>query len=105
MERTKLPPRRETETISFEFENLSYVLSVSRFTDGSLGEIFLNASSITSAANKNAHDAAVLYSIARQYGVPHEVLFDALLKLDDGTSASAIGKALELLNAAHKVSP
>lgn len=43
-----------------------------------------------------ARDAAVVFSIARQYGVPFGILFDALTKLKDGSPAGAIGVALKM---------
>jgi hypothetical protein len=98
--RTVLAPRRESTGLSFEHDGVAYRATISRFEDGSIAELFLNAGKLGSAADKMAHDAAVIYSIARQYGVPERVLYDALTKLKDGSPAGPLGLVLALLSGA-----
>ena len=62
--RRRLPARRQCETFSLECAGLSYVATVSRFDDGSIGEIFLSNHKSGSAADVNARDAAIAVSFA-----------------------------------------
>lgn len=96
--RSRLPDRRRSETISFEHGGVPYEATFSRFPDGSVGELFLSAGKTGSAADVLGRDAAVLLSIALQYGVPQQVLYDALAKLVDGSAAGPIGAALTLVD-------
>jgi ABC-type spermidine/putrescine transport system permease subunit II len=96
MTRRRFSNRRQTESFKFEHNGIAYRASVSRFEDGEIGELFLNAGKIGCAADIVAHDAAVIFSIARQYGVPLQTIKDALAKLPDCTPAGPIGVALEL---------
>lgn len=92
--RLTLPARRATESFAFTFEGLRYVAHFSCFADGAIGELFLNQR-MTTAADKAAHDAAIMFSLARQHGVPCDVIFGALAKLHDGSPATAFGIALQ----------
>ena len=94
--RETLPNRRPSESFIFEHESVAYHATISRFPNGSIAELFLDAGKIGSAVNVMAHDAAVVFSIARQYGTPLESIKSALLKLEDNSCAGAIGGALEL---------
>jgi hypothetical protein len=94
--RQQLPNCRQAETFEFEHEGVRYRASVGRFSDGSISEIFLNAGKIGSAADTVGHDAAVVFSIARQHGVSTAVLLGALAKLPDGSPAGPLGRALAL---------
>lgn len=94
--RQPLPNRRPSETFEFDHEGMRYVASVGRFDDGTLAELFLNAGKVGSAAGTVAHDAAVTFSIARQYNVPMGILRDALAKLADGSPAGPLGRALDI---------
>jgi hypothetical protein len=40
--RNRLPNRRPAESFEVELEGLSYTATVGRFTDGTIGELFLN---------------------------------------------------------------
>lgn len=95
--RNILATRRESSTITFEHDGIPYRATISRFDDGSIAELFLNAGKPGSAADTVAHDAAVIYSIARQFGVPEVVLFEALSKLKDGSPAGPVGRALAVI--------
>ena len=98
--RQNLPTRRESTTFNFEAEGgLRYVASVSRFPDGTLGEIFLNNHKASSAADVNACDAAVVCSIALQFGVPSEVIRSAVMRDAKGAARGPLGRALDILAA------
>jgi hypothetical protein len=94
-ERRRLPNRRASESFAFEAAGLRYTATVSRFADGSVGEVFLTK--VNSRADVNARDAAVVVSIALQYGVPIEVIRKALMRNADGTASGPLGAALDLI--------
>lgn len=94
--RQYLPNRREGETFCFENEGVSYTATISRFDDGSIAEMFLNAGKLGSAVHTMARDAAVVFSISRQCGVPMGVLYSALAKLEDCSPSGPVGVALKI---------
>lgn len=93
--RRALPSRRESETFDFEHSGVRYTATLSRFRDGDIAEMFLNAGKVGCAADAVAHDAAVLFSIACQFGVPVDVSSRSLAKLEDGNPAGPVGVALQ----------
>lgn len=96
-ERSRLPNRRASETFALECAGLSYVATISRLGDGCLGEIFLTNHKAGSAAGIMASDAAVVCSLALQYGVPVDVIRKALCRDSHGRASGPLGAALDLL--------
>ena len=64
--RHRQPDRRASETFSLQSVGLSYVATISRFDDGSLGEIFLTNYKAGSAADTGTRHAAIVCSIRLQ---------------------------------------
>jgi hypothetical protein len=65
---------RASETFDLESQLLKFTCTVSRFSDGSVAEIFLQNHKAGSMAGINAQDAAVIFSLALQHGVPFETI-------------------------------
>ena len=105
--RSRLPPRRASETFRFELGGLHYHATISRFhyhatisrftEGGRVAEIFLSNYRSGSQADANARDAAVAASLAFQYGCPLEVLRGALLRDMQGSPATPLGMALDIV--------
>jgi len=95
MSRRRLSNRRPAETFSIEVGGLNYVVSVGRFDDGSLAEIFISNGKAGSDSDTAARDSAVVASIALQYGVPAEVIRRALMRNRDGSACGPLGAALD----------
>lgn len=93
--RRRLPNRRSCTTFDFESQGLKFTASFSRFADGSISELFIRNHKASSMAGINAADAAVLFSIARQYGAPLEVLRKALMRDANGKASGPICAALD----------
>jgi hypothetical protein len=93
--RQRLPNRRHSESFELTCHGLRYSATVSWFDDGSLGEVFINNHKPGSASDINARDAAVVVSIALQYGVPLDVIRHALLRDAQGFAASPLGAVLD----------
>jgi ribonucleoside-diphosphate reductase alpha chain len=95
--RRRLPDRRRSIVFSFECSGLHYTASASWFDDGELGEIFVGNHRTDSHADSCAKDAAILASIALQFGAPLDVLRRAVLRDSQGRPSTPIGHALDLL--------
>jgi hypothetical protein len=97
MTRQRLPDRRSSTVFGFECNGLRYTASASWFDDGRLGEVFVGNHRADSHADACAKDAAILGSIALQFGTPLDVLCKALLRDSQGRPLTPIGTALDLL--------
>jgi hypothetical protein len=84
--RNRLPNRRASVTYNFEFEGHRYRATVSRFDDGRIGEIFLDAGKVGSALQHHASTSAILASLLLQHGVAPETIRQAV----DGPIAIAL---------------
>lgn len=96
--RTRLPNRRLAEHFSFDHEGISYIASYGLFPDGGLAEVFIMSGKAGSAADTAAKDAAVIASIALQYGIPLSTIRKALLRDQRGSPGSPLGVALDFLS-------
>lgn len=74
-----------------------YTATVGRFSDGRVGEIFLNNHKSNSAADVNAMDAAIVFSIAIQYGADIETVRRALCRDSLGRASGPPFAALDRL--------
>jgi hypothetical protein len=97
--RQRLPNRRLCETFEFDVSGLHYTATVGRNADGSIGELFLTNHKTNSAADTNARDAAITFSIAVQHGADPEVIRKALCRDSQGRPSGPLAAALDLLGA------
>jgi hypothetical protein len=74
MARQRLPNRRHSETFELTLGGLKYTVTLSRFADGRIGELFLTNHKSASAADQLARDAGIVFSIAVQCGADPEVI-------------------------------
>jgi hypothetical protein len=93
--RNRLPHRRAAETIAFEHAGAGFSLTAGYYPDGRVGEVFLNADRANSLLDFIAADAAILTSLALQYGAPLDEIRHALKRDSRGEAASPIGAALD----------
>jgi hypothetical protein len=91
-ERERLPNRREAEVIDFAHAGRPWTLTIGRFPDGRIGEIFLNTPK-GSAIGEIAQESAIVASLALQSGCALKTLRHAL----DGRDAGPLARALELV--------
>jgi hypothetical protein len=95
--RERLANRRSCETFNIVCNNLDYTVSIGRFPDGRLAEIFISNGKSGSDADAAAKDSAVICSIALQHNVPLETIRHALLRSSSGVASSPLGTALDQL--------
>jgi hypothetical protein len=99
MTREIFATRRFAETFDLTSGGLAYTASIGRFADGRIAEIFLTNHKAGSAADTNAKDAAVVCSIALQFGVPVDVLRKALMRDSRGAPCGPLAVALDMVAA------
>jgi ribonucleoside-diphosphate reductase alpha chain len=95
--RRRLPNRRVAETFELEVAGLKYVCTLSRFSDGRIGELFLSNHKSNSAADTNARDAAIVFSFAIQCGANPEAIRRALCRDSHGRASGPLGAALDAI--------
>jgi hypothetical protein len=95
--RNRLPNRRRAETLTIEGNGLAHTATYGFFSDGKVGEVFLQNHKPGSQADSNARDSAVAASLALQYGCPLEVLRRALLRDANGRPSTPLGAALDAI--------
>jgi ribonucleoside-diphosphate reductase alpha chain len=88
-ERQRLPDRREAELVDFVHGGRRWTLTIGRFSDGRLAEIFIEGPK-DSPLLALARDAAILASVALQFGAPASVIRHALAGRDAGPLAAAL---------------
>jgi ribonucleoside-diphosphate reductase alpha chain len=103
--REKLPNRRGHELVDFQHGGFDYIAGIGRFADGRLGEIFLTAAKTGTAVDAAARDAAIIASIALQYGASPAILQHALTRSSDGSASGPLGALLDLLSARGGAAP
>jgi hypothetical protein len=97
MTRQRLANRRASTSFTFELDGLRFTATVSRFPDGSIGEVFLNNHKSGNQSDTNARDAAIVLSFALQHGADIEAIRKALCRDSSGRALGPIGAALDLL--------
>lgn len=107
--RIPLPPRRRSETVRLTHMNPDtgfplheYLATIGYYDDGTPGEIFLDWKDASAPLANLARDAALVLSIAIQYGAPIEVLRKTVSRTESGLPHTVIGTALDLLAAENE---
>jgi hypothetical protein len=95
--RERLPNRRRSETFNLTALGLRYTATVSRYADGRIGELFLTNHKSNSAADTNARDSAITFSVAVQHGADPEVIRRALCRDSQGRASGPLAVALDLI--------
>jgi hypothetical protein len=98
MTRRRLPNRRSSETFALRWAGMDFTATISRFSDGTLAEIFLSNGKIDSTADTIARDSGVLASIALQYGASIEILRKTLLRDAHGAPSGPLGIVLDMIS-------
>jgi len=93
--RERLPSRRPAITTAFERDGARFEMTIGHYPDGRVGEVFLNTNRANSLLDFLMSDAAILLSIALQYGASLDELRHALKRDARGIAASPIGTALD----------
>ncbi len=102
MSRAFLPDRRASETVTMIHDGFKFDLSTGYYEDGGVGEAFVHARgrNVNSTLANIIQDAAIIISLARQWGVPIEKMREGVLRDEDGKPATIIGCALDAVRRA-----
>jgi len=93
--RETLANRRQIETFKFQFEGIRHHCSFSRFPDGRLAEVFIDAGKVNTGVGNFMRDGAILLSLALQFGAPVATLRHAMTRDDHEAPASPLGALLD----------
>jgi hypothetical protein len=93
--RERLPDRRDAVTGPLEHGGSNFTMTVGHYPDGRPGELFVNGEHANSAVDFLVSDAAILASIALQYGADPAELRHAMKRNSHGQPSSPIGAALD----------
>jgi len=101
MTRRTLPQRRHAETFELKFgaNQTVFQVTLGRYANGDLGEVFISNAKAGSELDAIARDAAVLLSIAIQFGIPLDVMRHAITREASGAASTIIGTLLDRLEA------
>jgi ribonucleoside-diphosphate reductase alpha chain len=102
--RRRLPNRRRSETFELEHCGLKYMVTFSRFQDGSLGEAFISNHKRGNASDIAARDAGIILSFALQYDAPAEDVARALSKNSDGSASGLMVAVMDEITQAERAS-
>lgn len=95
--RMRLPDRRAGERSEMCFRKQIYSITFSRFDDGRLAEVFIDARKASTDSADDARDAALALSLALQHGCPAESIRKAATRDSAGRPAGIIGAVLDAL--------
>lgn len=106
MIRQPLPNRRAAETFAFDHRwpngtVKTYLATIGFYDDGRPGEVFLACSKTGTDMEVSIKDAAIILSIALQYGVPLDVLAPTFLRAADGSAEGPLGTLVDMLAGKH----
>ena len=93
-DRERLPDRRGAELVDFEHEGRKWTVTVGRFADGGIAELFIDGSKEAPIVEL-AQESAIVASLALQSGCALGTLRHALA----GRGVGPLGAALALIDA------
>lgn len=103
--RAPLPNRRSGENFELRHggQNTPFVITIGRYPDNSIGEVFITGSKSGTAFEAVARDGAILLSLALQHGVALETMKHAMTREGNGEPSTIIGAVVDRLTEAENV--
>lgn len=100
--RRVLPERRACETFDLCHggQRVTFCVTLGRYNDGPVGEVFICGAKAGSEVEAVARDGAILLSLALQHGVPLDVIAGALTRESSGAPSTIIGAVVQAITAA-----
>ena len=100
MTRAHLPNRRPASSFEVEHEGRRFRVALGLYEDLKPGEVFISALGKTGKGSMTealARDAAILASLALQFGVPTDLMRRAITRDDHEKPATLIGAVLDAM--------
>jgi hypothetical protein len=88
---------RASVTFELNFWGQSFAVGIGYYPDGQIGEVFVSADKIGGQIEALARDAAILISLALQFGAPLETIQRALTRCARGEPASLAAAVVDLV--------
>lgn len=98
MTRSKHPNRRPSSGFSFNYGKREYNCTYSAYNHGVVFEVFMQAGKPGSDLEAMARDAAVVMSLALQYGCPLSTIKQALTEGELGEPAGPLGVMTNMIS-------
>jgi hypothetical protein len=98
--RRNLPQRRASVNFDIAFGGIDrkYQITAGFYSDGSIGEVFVNGGKSGQDAEAIARDGAILLSLALQYGAELANIKSAITRDEKGKPSSIIGAVVDQLS-------
>jgi hypothetical protein len=95
--RELLPQRRASETFDMMWggQNTKFTITLGRYEDGRVGEVFISGAKAGSEMEAVTRDGAILLSLALQHRVPLSTIRHAVTRNGDGTASTIIGAIVD----------
>lgn len=94
MARERLPNRRHSETVDLWYGGQRYHVTVGRYPDGRVAEVFLSGAKSGSDVDGLCADLGVLVSRLLQHGDTPASLVSGMGRLGDGTTPASLAGAV-----------
>jgi hypothetical protein len=92
--RRRLPQRRSSTTFELNFWGHQFAVGIGCYPDGRIGEVFVSAHKTGGQIEALARDAAILISIALQFGAPLETIQHALTRCGRTNEPASLAAAV-----------
>jgi hypothetical protein len=89
-ERERLPDRRAADLVDFEHDRGRWTVTIGRYPDGRVAELFIDAPKETPLVEL-AQESAIIASLALQSGCPLNTLRHAVSRRSAGPLGAALG--------------
>lgn len=95
MTRESLPPRRFCETVEVMWGGRPIQIGIGYFDDGRPAEVFVTGVKVGTDVQAEMRDAAIVLSLALQFGCPFETIVRSLTRDENEHAASIIGMVVD----------
>ena len=94
-----LPQRRASESFDLDFGGLAraHTITIGFYDDGTIGEVFINGGKSGEQVEAIARDAAVILSLALQFGADLANIKSAITRDAQGDAQTIIGVVVDRL--------
>jgi hypothetical protein len=97
--RNIIPNRRRGENFELRHggQNTPFIITIGRYPNGDVGEIFISGSKSGTAFEAVARDGAILLSLCLQFGVSLATIKHAITREGDGSPSTIVGAVVDKL--------
>jgi hypothetical protein len=83
-------------------QNTAFTITIGRFPNGEIAEVFIAGSKSGSSFDAVARDGAILLSLALQHHVPLETIRHAMTREADGSASTIVGAVVDEISRKDK---